>query len=322
MTSVEGPTIHFYRSFCYGPDIEVFVLDTRRGYLGKHQGKWLRHALKNSQATWKIILSGTPLGMTINRENKFQALASPIDANAHISRMHSYHHDKGILEDELDYNGKPKSSLLSIFSYLQSKVLDDEKSSIEGDESITQSIPQVESSAVNNGSPVFSPKSAVGHNHGFDFDSSVEGFDTNASKSIEEQRIALEAARGRTHIQSGIVLLSGGLASPYVATYDMNNNNQAYLCEVNTGSCLASMDSAEAPIQTNIDASPEFLYTRDLDDNQSTSSKKLFWNTLTLQPDGSLLVKIFSKTLEEKDSEIKLEYSITLTTNLISYHGV
>lgn len=47
-----------------GPYVQLFVLDHRRGYLGKEQGTWLRETLSASTARFKIILSGTPFGAT------------------------------------------------------------------------------------------------------------------------------------------------------------------------------------------------------------------------------------------------------------------
>lgn len=47
-----------------GPFVQLFVLDHRRGYLGKEQGAWLREILSASTARFKIILTGTPFGAT------------------------------------------------------------------------------------------------------------------------------------------------------------------------------------------------------------------------------------------------------------------
>jgi hypothetical protein len=324
VTSVEGPTVNLYRSFFYGPDIEVFVLDTRRGYLGKHQGKWLKRGLKKSQATWKILLAGTPFGVSIYGEDQpltVNSMTESAEANPHT---HTLHHQDSILQDDLDAKGRPKSSLLSIFSYLQSKVVDndDDKSSIGGDESLAASSAiNPQASTGEEGSQVLSPRSTrAGQEESFDFDSTAaEEFDPNKSVSTEEQmrRIERDAERGRVRIQSGIVVLSGGLGSPFVATYDINQNRQAYLCEVNTGSCIASDDKDVAKIQPCLDASPDFLYSTI---SSGGSATKSYWNSLTLQQDGSLSVKIFSKMIEEDQVHEILEYTMILTTNLVSYH--
>jgi alkaline phosphatase D len=72
-----------YRSFTYGPSLEVFVLDERsyRGpntlnrqpalgpesaFLGPEQLAWLKAKLRASRATWKVIASDMPIGVVVN----------------------------------------------------------------------------------------------------------------------------------------------------------------------------------------------------------------------------------------------------------------
>ncbi len=85
-----------YESFAYGPQLEVFRIDMRsyRGdnadvqpttmapelhILGARQVAWLKDALKNSQATWKVIASDMPLGLIVYSDSKakkgFEAVA-------------------------------------------------------------------------------------------------------------------------------------------------------------------------------------------------------------------------------------------------------
>ncbi|PYQ24942.1 MAG: alkaline phosphatase, partial [Acidobacteria bacterium] len=71
-----------YRSFPYGPAIEVFALDMRsyrgpnspnRGaslgpdsaILGAAQAEWLKQGLSASAATWKVVASDMPLGLVV-----------------------------------------------------------------------------------------------------------------------------------------------------------------------------------------------------------------------------------------------------------------
>jgi alkaline phosphatase D len=71
-----------YRSLSYGPHLEVFMLDERsyRGpnganqettygppsyFLGPEQMLWLKRALLNSRATWKVIASDMPLSLIV-----------------------------------------------------------------------------------------------------------------------------------------------------------------------------------------------------------------------------------------------------------------
>lgn len=71
-----------YRSFAYGPLLEVFVVDLRsyRGpntpnqqreqgpataMLGDDQMRWLKAGLRRSQAVWKVIASDMPIGLVV-----------------------------------------------------------------------------------------------------------------------------------------------------------------------------------------------------------------------------------------------------------------
>lgn len=72
-----------YRSFSYGPLLEIFVVDLRsyRGpnsankqtvtdatstILGAEQLAWLKNALRSSTAVWKVIASDMPIGLVVN----------------------------------------------------------------------------------------------------------------------------------------------------------------------------------------------------------------------------------------------------------------
>jgi alkaline phosphatase D len=69
-----------YRSFSYGPLLDVFKLDMRtykdvndgnthadpdRGLLGAEQREWLVRGLLRSKATWKVIANDLPLGLIV-----------------------------------------------------------------------------------------------------------------------------------------------------------------------------------------------------------------------------------------------------------------
>jgi alkaline phosphatase D len=73
---------HLYRSFAYGPSLEVFRIDMRsyRGpntdgretelkgaarILGAAQLRWLKQALQASSATWKVIAADMPIGLIV-----------------------------------------------------------------------------------------------------------------------------------------------------------------------------------------------------------------------------------------------------------------
>ncbi len=76
-----------YRTFPYGPSLEVFMLDERsyRGpntenrqtvasaqtdFLGPSQVRWLKQRLHASNATWKLIASDMPIGVVVRDGNK------------------------------------------------------------------------------------------------------------------------------------------------------------------------------------------------------------------------------------------------------------
>jgi alkaline phosphatase D len=88
-----------YRKIPYGPLLDVFVIDMRsyRGpnthnrqteindesvYLGAQQLAWLRDALKNSKALWKVIASDMPIGLVVGDgkdaqgRDRFEAVAN------------------------------------------------------------------------------------------------------------------------------------------------------------------------------------------------------------------------------------------------------
>jgi alkaline phosphatase D len=85
---------HLYRSFGYGPSLEVFRIDMRsyRGpntanrqaqagpetvFLGAEQIRWLKQALLGSNATWKVIASDMPIGLLVrDGEQAFENLAN------------------------------------------------------------------------------------------------------------------------------------------------------------------------------------------------------------------------------------------------------
>jgi alkaline phosphatase D len=77
----EDPS-RIYRSFNYGPLLEIFMIDKRsyRGpntpnrqteegpetvFLGNAQIRWLKNRLRKSRATWKIIASDMPIGLVV-----------------------------------------------------------------------------------------------------------------------------------------------------------------------------------------------------------------------------------------------------------------
>ena len=84
---VNGNPERIYKKFAYGPSLDVFRLDMRsyRGtnnqnmqtrqsaataYLGNAQLQWLKTALQDSDATWKVIAADMPLGLVITDQTE------------------------------------------------------------------------------------------------------------------------------------------------------------------------------------------------------------------------------------------------------------
>ncbi|BAY46263.1 alkaline phosphatase [Scytonema sp. HK-05] len=89
----DDPT-RIYRSFKYGPNLEIFMLDERsyRGpntenrqteqsaetaFIGNAQVRWLKNQLRKSTATWKVIASDMPIGLVVpDGSTNFENLAN------------------------------------------------------------------------------------------------------------------------------------------------------------------------------------------------------------------------------------------------------
>ena len=82
-----------YRSFNYGPSLEIFMLDERsyRGpnspnrqsvpsketaFLGSNQIRWLKEKLQYSRATWKVIASDMPIGLIVPDGSNFENVSN------------------------------------------------------------------------------------------------------------------------------------------------------------------------------------------------------------------------------------------------------
>ena len=53
---IRKPTRHVYRKVEFGINCEIFLLDTRCGYLGASQYKWLTSGLEASHCMWKVVI--------------------------------------------------------------------------------------------------------------------------------------------------------------------------------------------------------------------------------------------------------------------------
>ena len=88
-----------YRKIAYGPHLDIFFLDLRsyRGansenlqeemspaarILGQQQLQWLKRALANSNATWKVIASDMPVGLVVPDGERLEAIAQGENGSA------------------------------------------------------------------------------------------------------------------------------------------------------------------------------------------------------------------------------------------------
>ena len=82
-----------YRSYSYGPLLELFVVDMRsyRGpntanlqttpssetvFLGREQLDWLKAGLEESRAVWKVVAADMPLGLNVGDGPRWEAIAN------------------------------------------------------------------------------------------------------------------------------------------------------------------------------------------------------------------------------------------------------
>lgn len=107
-----------YRSFNYGPSLEIFMLDKRsyRGqnspnnqtvpseetaFLGNSQIRWLKEKLLSSRATWKVIASDMPIGLIVadgstNFENAANGDGLPLGRELEVADLLRFIKQKNI----------------------------------------------------------------------------------------------------------------------------------------------------------------------------------------------------------------------------------
>jgi hypothetical protein len=80
VTYCEENIRHLYRSFWISKEIEVYVLDSRNGYLGKEQARWLKESLRKTTAQYKLIFTGKSFGIQfIDQLNSASSSSSLLD---------------------------------------------------------------------------------------------------------------------------------------------------------------------------------------------------------------------------------------------------
>ncbi len=265
----------------YGEHIQLFVLDSRDGYLGVTQAKWLRDELLACGSLWKIIISSVPLGMDVSKNNA--EVANDVNAFVDLPESESQPQQEGKVKmvlptptEDVDEDGRPKSSLEYIAAYLQKYWLQ---------EGITHSLTHLFTYSLTH-SPTHSGKKKkkndeINENNPVDDAGSTEDQSVNSIDSVISY-----PNDGSIVIDSGIVFITGGICSqPFVATYDpVNIGNPYYCAEIGVGAYGASSASLQ-PVNS---MGANFLYVGNGGDIETAG----FAAGVNLNEDGALNIKI------------------------------
>lgn len=242
----------------YGEHIQLFILDSRDGYLGQTQAKWLRDELLSCDSLWKIVISSVPLGMDVCKSDS--EIIDDVNSLTDIPDYDPLQEGKVKVvlptpTEDVDEDGRPKSSLEYVVAYLQKYWLEQGKRKKKNDEA-------------NDNNPVDDAGSTE--------DQSVHSLDSVVSYPND----------GSIVIDSGIIFVTGGICSqPFVATYDpINIGNPYYCAEVGVGAYGASTASLQ-PVNS---IGANFLYVGNGGEIETAG----FAAVANLNEDGALNVKI------------------------------
>ena len=227
----DGACRHLYKSTKLGPEVEVFQVDLRSGYLQKAQAKWLKEALHRSTASWKVLLVGAPVAIAADesalqaeavkqRRNKRSAITLNTkdgacadvlaeDTTGSMPRVQVLAPEHVERSDDLDEHGLPKNRLAYIIASLQRSAERERKAD---DESVGESQTQ----------------------------NTLDIGNTVSSEVATAERLFADDV---LQIDSGIVIISSNSAgaglptTPFIATLDPADAGRAFCAEVNVGGC-------------------------------------------------------------------------------------
>lgn len=302
---VDSSIRHVYRSYMLGPDVEVFVLDFRSGYLCKEEAKWLKEGLGRSQALWKVVLSGMPIAL-------MPAPESPVLGNRPLSRERS---SRGsILTSD--------SNAVTMLGEQVSKVQMDvpelpENRDVDELGRAKNSLPylifSLQRSAVRKSALLLEEGSTDDASH------SVEEMPINEA-SVSEEVVDAEdgtvsSFKGPETIDSGIVFVTCNSASVgyphkrYVATFDPVKAGRSFCAEVNVGSVAAPSGSLRPSVTPHLE-------TRFLDGDEGTllqpasvSEEVAHSCVLRLEKSGALTIRLMALTHGQRVGEPVYEQS-------------
>lgn len=186
----EGVTRHCHRMVRVGRYVQIYVLDLREGIMGKAQAKWFFDCLDGSNAPWKIVLCGSPLGL----------VAAKAKDVAEAKRQEGKEETEGALEE---MSGLVSSSSLQyVFGNIaKSYMLPPETTS---GEAVYESLDVIEEVHTD-------PAAAQGP----PFEVAPE-----VKVSTGEAELAAPQTSRTLTVHSGILFLSGGTPAPFLAAFN------------------------------------------------------------------------------------------------------
>ena len=119
MVCDEKAILSTYRTIQLSSSIHLFLLDSRRGYLGKHQAKQLRSDLQNSKAMWKIVLYGTAFGIeTDPNKTDYPPVIEDEMNRLNINMGNEKEREKEKEKEDVDEDGRPLTRLVTFSRFL------------------------------------------------------------------------------------------------------------------------------------------------------------------------------------------------------------
>jgi len=232
-------TRNCYRTFKVSKALQVWVLDMRCGFIGKAQSRWLKDTLSRSRSDWKVVLCGTPYGI--------RPVATVAQSRGSSTRGVTHSTDR---PDDIGSYGFSTVSLPHVLASIQAerrdKELAGEEEEGEEDKAQGQVEMQTEDTLSLSVEPELSAALATP-------ELSHSDADVEVPVPVPEHALVVERADGRIALPSGIVLLTGGGQTPYVAVYDPVCTGTPFAMEVCAGQAVAPAAIAGAESSSGSD---------------------------------------------------------------------
>ena len=301
VTITESSTRNLCRVQSIGPNIQLFILDSRCGYIGRQQVKWLKENLSNSSAMWKIVVSGVSVGLMSDSSNISDQSVAVSDENADAPKGVQMQLPEPKDLDDIDNEGRLKSSIQYVVASMQKAEIDNAAAEAEEEEEHAEKEGEEEDE---NGTSIKQNNTVE------EVVEIVNPIEVSDETPLEEKLESNESV-----IESGIVFLTGGnFMLPFIATYDPYNKGKPYCIEVAIGS-VRGVASSSYQYNEVPNMGTQFLYNDCLvntNDNNDTS----YSGAVTLLENGSLKVTISSSSPSSSPSIIyENKFYITSNTN-------